>query len=160
MKIAVLMKRVPDTASVFKIGSDNKSVDTAGLKYVISPYDEHAIEEAIKLREGGKAEEVIIVTAGPEGSQETIRTALAMGADGWPVISHFQGVTDALRVTKCGNPACSANNVSSTVDDPPGISVGFYTSIGVGPDGLPAISHLDLTNFDLRFTKCGTQACR
>jgi electron transfer flavoprotein beta subunit len=81
MKIAVLMKRVPDTASVFKIGSDNKSVDTAGLKYVISPYDEHAIEEAIKLREAGKAAEVIIVTAGPEGSQETIRTALAMGAD-------------------------------------------------------------------------------
>ena len=81
MKIAVLMKRVPDTASVFKIGADQKSVDTTGLKYVISPYDEHAIEEAIKLKEAGKAEEVIIVTAGPEGSQETIRTALAMGAD-------------------------------------------------------------------------------
>jgi electron transfer flavoprotein beta subunit len=81
MKIAVLMKRVPDTASVFKIGSDNKSVDTAGLKYVISPYDEHAIEEGIKLREAGKAEEVIVITVGPEGSQETIRTALAMGAD-------------------------------------------------------------------------------
>ncbi len=81
MKIAVLMKRVPDTASVFKIGADNKSVDTAGLKYVISPYDEHAIEEAIKLKEAGKAAEVIIVTVGPEGSQETIRTALAMGAD-------------------------------------------------------------------------------
>jgi len=81
MKIAVLMKRVPDTASVFKIGADSKSVDTAGLKYVISPYDEHAIEEAIKLKEAGKAAEVVIVTAGPEGSQETIRTALAMGAD-------------------------------------------------------------------------------
>ncbi len=81
MKIAVLMKRVPDTASVFKISSDNKSVETANLKYVMSPYDEHAMEEAIKTKEAGKAEEVLVVTMGPEGTQETIRTALAMGAD-------------------------------------------------------------------------------
>lgn len=81
MKVAVLMKRVPDTASILKIGADNKSVDMAGIKYVMSPYDEHAIEEAIQLREAGKAAEVIVVTMGPEGSQETIRTALAMGAD-------------------------------------------------------------------------------
>ena len=81
MKVAVLMKRVPDTASVLKIGADNKSVDMTGIKYVMSPYDEHAIEEAIQLKEAGKATEVIVVTMGPEGSQETIRTALAMGAD-------------------------------------------------------------------------------
>ena len=81
MKIAVLMKRVPDTASVFRISSDNKSVETAGLKFVMSPYDEHAMEEAIKTKEAGKASEVIVVTMGAEGSQETIRTALAMGAD-------------------------------------------------------------------------------
>ncbi len=81
MKIAVLMKRVPDTASVFKIGSDSKSIDLAGLKYVISPYDEYALEEAIKTREAGKATEVVVVTMGTEGAQETIRTALAMGAD-------------------------------------------------------------------------------
>jgi len=81
MKVAVLMKRVPDTASVFKITPDNKSVDMTGLKYVMSPYDEHAVEEAIQLKEAGKATEVIVVTMGPEGSQETIRTALAMGAD-------------------------------------------------------------------------------
>ncbi len=81
MKIAVLMKRVPDTASVLKITPDNKSVDMANLKFVMSPYDEHAIEEALKIREAGKATEVIVFTVGPEGSQETIRTALAMGAD-------------------------------------------------------------------------------
>ena len=67
MKIAVLMKRVPDTASTFKIGADAKSVDTSGLKYVMSPYDEHAMEEAIATREAGKAEEVIVFTMGPEG---------------------------------------------------------------------------------------------
>ena len=81
MKIAVLMKRVPDTASTFKIGADEKSVDTAGLKFVMSPYDEHAMEEAIATRDAGQAEEVVVVTMGPEGTQETIRTALAMGAD-------------------------------------------------------------------------------
>ncbi len=81
MKIAVLMKRVPDTASVFKIGADNKSVETDNLKYVMSPYDEHAMEEAIQTKEAGKAEEVIVVTMGPDAAQETIRTALAMGAD-------------------------------------------------------------------------------
>lgn len=81
MKIAVLVKRVPDTASVFKIGPDNKSVETGGLKFVMSPYDEHAVEEAIQQREAGNAEEVIVFTAGTEGTQETIRTALAMGAD-------------------------------------------------------------------------------
>jgi electron transfer flavoprotein beta subunit len=81
MKIAVLMKRVPDTASTFKIGSDEKSVDTDNLKYVMSPYDEHGIEEALKTREAGQADEVIVITMGPEGTPETIRTALAMGAD-------------------------------------------------------------------------------
>lgn len=81
MKIAVFVKRVPDTASVFKIGADGKSVDTTGLKFVMSPYDEYAVEAAIRLREDGLAEEVIIVTMGQDGSQETIRTALAMGAD-------------------------------------------------------------------------------
>ena len=81
MKIAVLVKRVPDTASVFNIQPDGKSVDLSGLKFVMSPYDEHAVEEAIQLRdkEGG---EVIIVSAGSSDSTETIRTALAMGAEG------------------------------------------------------------------------------
>ena len=81
MKIAVFVKRVPDTASVFKIASDSKSVETTGLKFVMSPYDEHAVELAIQLKEAGKAEEVIVVSMGPDGTQETIRTALAMGAD-------------------------------------------------------------------------------
>lgn len=81
MKIAVLIKRVPDTASVFKVGSDNKSVDTSNLKFIMSPYDEHAMEEALQAREAGKAEEVIAVSMGGDGTPETIRTALAMGAD-------------------------------------------------------------------------------
>lgn len=80
MVIAVLVKRVPDTASTFAIGADEKSVDTANLKYVMSPYDEHAVEEAIKIRED-KGGEAVVVSLGVEGVKETIRTALAMGMD-------------------------------------------------------------------------------
>ncbi len=80
MKVAVLMKRVPDTASVFAVAADGKSVETGGLKYVMSPYDEHAVEEAIRLKEQAGAE-VIVLSAGPPETKETLRSALAMGAD-------------------------------------------------------------------------------
>lgn len=92
------MKRVPDTASVFKISPDSKSIEMANLKYVMSPYDEHAMEEAIKTKEAGKAQEVIVFTMGPEGTQETIRTALAMGADR----AVFIKVDDLARFTSRG----------------------------------------------------------
>lgn len=80
MKIVVLVKRVPDTASVFKIAPDGKGIVEDGLKFVMSPYDEHAVEEAIKIKEANGAE-VIAVSLGPEGCKEILRTALAMGAD-------------------------------------------------------------------------------
>jgi electron transfer flavoprotein beta subunit len=65
---------------VFKIAADNKSVVRQGLKYVMSPYDEHAVEEAIKLKEAHGAE-TVIVSVGPPETKEIIRSALAMGAD-------------------------------------------------------------------------------
>ena len=80
MKIAVLIKRVPDTASELQVASDGKSIVTGGLKYIMSPYDEHAVELAIQLKESHGAE-VIVVTAGPQESKETLRSGLAMGAD-------------------------------------------------------------------------------
>ena len=86
MKIAVLVKRVPDTASVFEIASDGKSVELSNLKYVMSPYDEHAVEEAMKLKEGQGAQ-VVVVSAGPPDTKETIRSGLAMGADSGVLVS-------------------------------------------------------------------------
>jgi electron transfer flavoprotein beta subunit len=80
VKVAVLVKRVPDTASVLKISGDGKSVELGGLKFVMSPYDEHAMEEAIKLKETDGAE-VVVVSAGSADAKETIRSGLAMGAD-------------------------------------------------------------------------------
>jgi electron transfer flavoprotein beta subunit len=78
--ILVLLKQVPDTESIIMIDDDGKSIKTADLKWIINPYDEFAVEEALRIREaqGGK---VTIVSVGTEKAVEAIRTALAMGAD-------------------------------------------------------------------------------
>ena len=86
-------------------------------------------------------------------------TSIAIGADGLPVISHQDTTANALRVTHCGNPACTAGNTSVTVDDPAVNSVGYNTSIAIGADGLPVISHQDGTAGVLRVTHCGNAAC-
>jgi electron transfer flavoprotein beta subunit len=80
MKIAVLIKQVPDTETKIRIKADASGVEADGIKYIISPYDEFAVEEALKTKEkaGG---EVIAVSLGPVRCVEAIRTALAMGAD-------------------------------------------------------------------------------
>lgn len=80
MKIAVIIKRVPDTASLIKIGPDGKSIAMEGLKFILSPYDEHAVEQAMLIKEAGAAD-VIVVSAGGEECKEIMRVALAMGAD-------------------------------------------------------------------------------
>ncbi|HYK81756.1 MAG TPA: electron transfer flavoprotein subunit beta/FixA family protein [Gemmatimonadales bacterium] len=81
MKVAVCVKRVPDSETRVKIASDGKSLDEAGVKFILNPYDEFAVEEALRRREQAGAGEVVIVALGPAAAQETIRTALAMGAD-------------------------------------------------------------------------------
>src|SRR5437867_8773349 len=81
MKIAVCIKRVPDSETRVKIASDGKSLDEAGVKFILNPYDEFAVEEALRRKEQAGAGEVVVVALGPAAAQETIRTALAMGAD-------------------------------------------------------------------------------
>ena len=81
MKIAVCVKRVPDSEARVKISSDGKSLDEAGVKFVLNPYDEFAVEEALRRREKAGSGEVAVFSLGPASAQETIRTALAMGAD-------------------------------------------------------------------------------
>jgi len=80
VKIAVCVKRVPDTETRVKIGADGKSIDESGVKFVLNPFDEYAVEAALKLKEQSSGE-VVVVSIGSDASQETIRTALAMGAD-------------------------------------------------------------------------------
>jgi electron transfer flavoprotein beta subunit len=81
MKIAVCIKRVPDSETRVKIAPDGKSLDEAGVKFSVNPYDEFAIEEALRRKEKAGTGEVVVVSLGPAAAQETIRTALAMGAD-------------------------------------------------------------------------------
>jgi electron transfer flavoprotein beta subunit len=80
VKIAVAIKQVPDTESTIRISEDGKSIATQGIKWIINPYDEFAVEAALRLKEqhGGS---VTIVSYGPHRVLESIRTALAMGAD-------------------------------------------------------------------------------
>jgi electron transfer flavoprotein beta subunit len=81
MKILVGIKHGPDTETKIKIGADGASIDESGVKWVISPFDEYALEAALRIREGGGAEEVIVACAGPAAAQATLRQGLAMGAD-------------------------------------------------------------------------------
>ena len=80
MEIVVLIKRVPDTASLIQINADGNGIQEENLKWVLNPYDEIAVEEAIQLRDahGGK---VTVMSVGPKKTEEIILTSLAMGAD-------------------------------------------------------------------------------
>ncbi|MEM7461153.1 MAG: electron transfer flavoprotein subunit beta/FixA family protein [Pseudomonadota bacterium] len=81
MKILVPVKRVVDYNVKIRVKSDGSGVELTNVKMSMNPFDEISVEEALRLREAGKAEEIIVVSIGPQQSQETIRTALAMGAD-------------------------------------------------------------------------------
>ena len=81
MKVLVSVKRVIDANVKVRVKADQTGVETANVKQSMNPFDEIAVEEAIRLAEAGKAEEIVVVSAGPERCSETIRTALAMGAD-------------------------------------------------------------------------------
>lgn len=80
MKIAVCVNHVPDTASKIKLGNDEKTIDKTGLSFIINPYDEFAVEEALKTKEkfGG---DIFVICIGNDSAKDTIRKALAMGCD-------------------------------------------------------------------------------
>ena len=79
MKILVPVKRVVDANVKVRVKADGSAVELANVKMAMNPFDEIAVEEAIRLKEAGKAEEIIVVSIGPQQAQETLRTALAMG---------------------------------------------------------------------------------
>ena len=81
MNIFVCVKQVPDTETKIKIAADGKSIDSAGIKWILCPYDEFAVEEAIRFKEKNAGAKVTVVSAGPDRVAEALRTALAMGCD-------------------------------------------------------------------------------
>ncbi|MEW6337364.1 MAG: electron transfer flavoprotein subunit beta/FixA family protein [Acidobacteriota bacterium] len=100
MRICVLMAHVPDTASVIKVGAAGNRIDEGGIKWIVSPYDEYALEEAIKLKEvrGGS---VTVVTYGPKRAEAGLRECLARGADAAVHVEGGEAVFgDALAIAK------------------------------------------------------------
>ncbi len=81
MKVLVPIKRVVDYNVKVRVKSDQTGMDLANVKMSVNPFDEIAVEEAVRLKEAGKVEEIIAVTIGPEKAQEQLRTAMAIGAD-------------------------------------------------------------------------------
>ena len=99
MKILVPVKRVVDYNVKIRVKSDGSGVELANVKMSMNPFDEIAVEEALRLKEAGKASEVIVVSIGPAQAAETIRTGLAMGADRGILVKH-DGVVEPLAVAK------------------------------------------------------------
>ncbi len=81
MKILVAIKQVPDTATQVKVGADPRVIDTAGITWIVSPYDEFAVEEALRIKEKRGQGEVVAVSLGPDRVKEALRSCLAMGCD-------------------------------------------------------------------------------
>jgi electron transfer flavoprotein beta subunit len=99
MKILVPVKRVVDFNIKIRVKSDGSGVELANVKMSMNPFDEIAVEEAIRLKEAGKATEIVAVSIGPAQASETIRTALAMGADRG-ILVKAEGTVEPLAVAK------------------------------------------------------------
>jgi len=95
----VCIKRVPDSATRVKIGPGGSELDPAGVKYVVNPYDEYALEEAIRRREAAGSGRVTAISVGTDAAAETLRQALAMGADD-AVLLKSVGSTDGFVIAK------------------------------------------------------------
>jgi len=99
MKVLVAVKRVVDYNVKIRVKADGSGVELANVKMSMNPFDEIGVEEAVRLKEQGKATEVVVVSIGPAQSQETLRTALAMGADRAILVKHDEYV-EPLSVAK------------------------------------------------------------
>lgn len=98
MKIIVLLKQTPDTEAKITIGSDGKSIDKSGIKFIVNPYDEFAIEEALQIKQKLGEAEIIIGSFGSPDTKERILRGLAMGADKGLLISN-EGLEDCDSLT-------------------------------------------------------------
>ena len=99
MKVLVAVKRVIDYNVKARVKPDGSGVDLANVKMSMNPFDEIAVEEAIRMKEAGKATEIVAVSIGPQQASETIRTALAMGADRGILVKN-DGAVEPLAVAK------------------------------------------------------------
>lgn len=99
MRIAVCVKQVPDTVKAPRIAADGATIDAGSVSFVVNPYDEYAVEEALRMKEAHGAE-VVLVMLGPESGMAVLRKALAMGADSAVLLRTGQPLTSPLAVAK------------------------------------------------------------
>ncbi len=151
MNILVCIKRVPDTATKIKVGADGKVIDEAGVQFVLNPYDEFAVEEAIRIKEKAGKGEVTVVSVGGADAATVIRNALAMGAD-----KGIHVKDDAKRRDPCAVAKTLAKVVEGLNPKPDLIFCGRQAvddqSLTVGPMlatflGLPCVT--DIVKLDL-----------
>ena len=101
MKIGVCVKRVPDTETRVKVGDDGKHIDETGVQWVVNPYDEIAVEQALQIKEAQGEGEVVVVSLGPAGTTEPVmRKALAMGVDRGVFIKETQPYRDRFSTAR------------------------------------------------------------
>src|SRR5687768_3113611 len=99
MKVIIAIKRVIDYKAVIRLNADGKSINTSNVKMSMNPFDEIALEEAIRLKEKGIVKEILALTIGADEAQDVLRTALAMGADKAMLVTDNQSHTP-LNVAK------------------------------------------------------------
>lgn len=99
MKVLVPVKRVVDYNVKIRVKADGSGVELANVKMSMNPFDEISVEQAIRMKEAGTVEEIVVVSIGPQQSQETLRTALAMGADRAILVKH-DDLVEPLAVAK------------------------------------------------------------
>lgn len=101
MKIVVCVKRVPDTETKVKISADGKALDQSGVNYILNPYDEFAVEQALQLKESAGGE-VIAISLGTAETEKILRTTLAMGADKAILLKadNYTGITETRTIAK------------------------------------------------------------
>jgi len=99
LDVIVCVKRVPDTETRLRIGEAGTAIDPAGVKFIMSPYDEFAVEAALRTREGAGSGEVSLLSYGDTSAQETLRAGLAMGADRGVLLTGEPGM-DCLATAK------------------------------------------------------------
>jgi electron transfer flavoprotein beta subunit len=114
MKVLVPVKRVIDYNVKVRVKADGSGVELANVKMSMNPFDEIAVEEAIRLKEAGKVTEIVAVSIGPQQAQETIRTALAMGADRG-ILVKTDGIVEPLAVAKLLKAVVAEENPSLVI---------------------------------------------
>ncbi len=157
MKVLVAVKRVVDYNVKIRVNSDQTAVETANVKMSMNPFDEIAVEEGIRLKEAGTASELIAFSIGPKQSQETIRTALAMGADRG-ILVETDTMVEPLAVAKCLKAIVEKENpdlviVGKQAIDDDSNQTGQMLAALLGWSQGTFASNLDLSNGSIKVTR-------